>query len=132
MTVVPETNRQEHNNRKISDIDYDIRRTPIRHEESPGGGIKSPDEEYDARRQTPANHTPSNIPNENSGGSAILGTRLVDPDDRLRPQQQQVISDQQKSPTQSEMNDCDTTLVQPANVKQQCSTAGAEVQPQNE
>ncbi|XP_060880720.1 uncharacterized protein LOC132952439 isoform X2 [Metopolophium dirhodum] len=132
MTVVPETSRQEHNNRKISDIDYDIRRTPIRRAESPGGGIKSSDEEYDARRQTPANHTPSNIPVENPGGSAILGTRLVDPDDRLLPQQQQVISDQKKSPTQSEMNDFDTDLVKPASVKQQCSTAGAEVQPQND
>jgi len=132
MTVVPETSRQEHNNRKISDTDDDIRRTPVRRAESPGGGIKSPDDEYDARRQTPANHTPSNIPVENSDGSAILGTRHVDPDDRILPQQQQVINDHKKSPPQSEISDCDTGLVKPANVKLQHTTAGAEVQPQNE
>ncbi|XP_029345203.1 uncharacterized protein LOC100570214 isoform X2 [Acyrthosiphon pisum] len=124
MTVVPETSRQEHNNRKISDIDDDIRRIPIRRSESPDGGIKPPDDEYDARRQTPANHTPSNIPVENSDGSAKLGTQHVDPDDRLLPQQQQVINDHKKSPTQSEMNDSDTGLVKPTN--------GAEVQPQND
>ncbi|CAI6368853.1 unnamed protein product [Macrosiphum euphorbiae] len=132
MTVVPESSRQEHNNRKISDIDDDIRRPPIRRAESPGGGIKSPENEYDARRLTPANQTPSNIPVESSDGSAILGTRLVDPDDRLLPQQQQVVNDHKKSPAQSEMNDIDTELVKPANVKLQCSTAGAEVQPQND
>jgi len=126
MTVVPETNRQEHN-RKISDTDDDIRRNSIRRSESPGGGIKSLDDEYDTRHQTPVNHTPSNIPVENSDGSAILETRLVDPDDRLLEQEQQVINDHKKSPTQSELSDCDTGLVKSANVK-----AGVEVQPQNE
>lgn len=126
MTVVPETNRQEHN-RKISGTDDDIRRNHIRRSESPSGGIKSTDDNGDTRRQTPANHTPSNIPVENSDGSAILGTRLVDPDDRLLAQEQQVINDHKKSPTQSEMNDCDTGLVKPANVK-----TDVEVQPQNE
>lgn len=136
MTVVPEASRQEHNNRKISDTDDNFHRTLIHRAESPDGGIKSSYDEYDARRQTPANHTPSNIQVENSDVSAIMGTRRVDPDDRLLPQQQQVINDHKKPPTQSETNDCDTSLIKPSNVKLQCSTAsvtaGAEVQQQNE
>jgi len=136
MTVVPEASRQDYNNRKISDTDDNFRRTLIHRAESPGGDIKSSDDEYDARRQTPVNHTPSNIQVENSDVSAIMGTRRVDPDDRLLPQQQQAINDHKKPSTQSEMNDCDTGLVKPSNVKLQSSTASvtadAEVQPQNE
>lgn len=139
MTVVPETNRHEYNNRRIiSDTaDDDSRRTPIRPTESSSDIIKAPDGEHDVgSQQTSANSTSSNIPVEKSDGGAILGTRRVDPDDRLLPQQQLVNNDRKKSLTQSDNADnCDAGLGKPANFKLQqysSTTAGANVQQQNE
>jgi len=134
MTVVPETNSR----RIISGTaDDDPRRTPIRPAESSSDVIKPPDGEHDVGpQQTSANSTSSNIPVDKSDGGAILGTRRVDPDDRLLPQQQLVINDRKKSLTHSDnADDCDAGLGKPINFKVQqysSTTAGANVQPQNE
>jgi len=136
MTVVPEANRQEHNNRRISvTADDDPRRTLIRPAEASSDVIKPPDDEYDVGPQTSANSMSSNIPVEKSDGGAILGTRRVDLDDRLLPQQQLVINDRKKSLTQTDNDDRNAGLDKPANFKvQQCSsaTADANIQLQNE
>ncbi|XP_026810661.1 uncharacterized protein LOC113552145 isoform X2 [Rhopalosiphum maidis] len=135
MTVVPEISRQEHNSSRMSNADDNPQHTLIRPMDNSRGGddeTKSSDGEYDdARRQTPVNRTSSNIPIE---GSAIMGTRRVNHDDRL-PQQQQVIDNHKQSTTQSE-NYSNVDLVKPTNLKLQCSTtsvtAGADTQSQNE
>ncbi|XP_026810660.1 uncharacterized protein LOC113552145 isoform X1 [Rhopalosiphum maidis] len=135
MTVVPEISRQEHNSSRMSNADDNPQHTLIRPMDNSRGGddeTKSSDGEYDdARRQTPVNRTSSNIPIE---GSAIMGTRRVNHDDRL-PQQQQVIDNHKQSTTQSE-NYSNVDLVKPTNLKLQCSTtsvtAGADTQSQND
>lgn len=137
VTVVPEISRQEHNNR-MTDIDDDPRRTLIRSMDNSGDGndertISSGDE-YDARPQNPANQTSSNILVEKSDVGAIMGTRRINHDDRLLPQQK-VIDDHKQPPMQPEMYS-DAGLVKPANVKLHntatMSIKGAEVQSQNE
>ncbi|XP_025200422.1 uncharacterized protein LOC112598232 [Melanaphis sacchari] len=139
MTVVPEISRQEHDNKRMSDADDDSHRTficPVDNSSENDNGTKSWDTEFDVRRQTLANRTSSNIPAEKADSGAIMGTRTVNYDDRLLPQQQQVIEDHKQLPTQSE-NYGDSSLIKPANyVKPQCSTtsitSGTDVQSQND
>ncbi|KAE9526652.1 hypothetical protein AGLY_013300 [Aphis glycines] len=138
VTVVPEISRQEHNNR-MTDIDDDSRRTLIRSMDNSGDDNdertnSSGGELYDARRQTPASRTSSNILVEKSDFGAIMGTRRVNHDDRLLPQQQ-VIDDHKQPPMQPEIYS-DAGLVKPANVKLHntatTSITSAEVQSQND
>lgn len=138
VTVVPEISRQEHNNR-MTDIDDGDRRTLIRSMDNSGDGNDertiSSDDECDARLLNLANRTSSNILAEKSDVGAIMGTRRVNHDDRLLPQQQ-MIDDHKQPPMQPE-NYSDADSVKPANVKPHNTATmsiitGAEVQSQNE